>query len=94
MNTLYFYKSFLRKVRSHLGEPARLTGPAHLHKNSPLASKMNISPDNFWMIAYFHNPYNDSKTEKLFHLDQNTFFYKKNVYKKMSLKNPKTVRKY
>ena len=25
MSTLYFYKSFLRKVRSHLGEPARLT---------------------------------------------------------------------
>ena len=36
MNTLYIYKSFLRKVRSHLGEPARLIGPAHLHMNSPL----------------------------------------------------------
>ena len=36
MNTLYFYKSFLRKVRSHLGEPARLTGPAHLYMNSLL----------------------------------------------------------
>ena len=36
MNTLYFYKSFLRKVRSHLGEPARLTGPAHLHMRSLL----------------------------------------------------------
>ena len=34
MNTSYFYKSFLRKVRSHLGEPARLTGPAHLHMSS------------------------------------------------------------
>ena len=34
MNTLYFYKSFLRKVRSHLGEPPRLTGPAHPHMNS------------------------------------------------------------
>ena len=33
---LYFYKSFLRKVRSHLGELACLTGPAHLHMNSPL----------------------------------------------------------
>ena len=30
-NVLYFYKNFLRKVRSHLGEPARLTGLAHLH---------------------------------------------------------------
>ena len=36
MNTLYFYKSFLRKVRSHLGKPVRLTGPAHLHMNSLL----------------------------------------------------------
>ena len=35
MNT-YFYKSFLRKVGSHLGEPARLTGPAHLYMNSLL----------------------------------------------------------
>ena len=36
MNTLYFYKSFLKKVRSHLGELAGLTGPVHLHMNSPL----------------------------------------------------------
>ena len=28
---------FLKKLRSHLGEPARLTGPAHFHRNSPLA---------------------------------------------------------
>ena len=27
-------RSFLRKVRSHLGEPARLTRSAHLHMNS------------------------------------------------------------
>ena len=27
MNTLYFYKTFLRKVRSHLGVLAHLTGP-------------------------------------------------------------------
>ena len=33
MNTLYFYRSFLRKVRSRLGELARLTGPAHLQIN-------------------------------------------------------------
>ena len=36
MNTLYFYKSFLKKVRYHLSKPARLTGPAHLHVNNPL----------------------------------------------------------
>ena len=34
MNTLYFYKSFITKVRSHLGELARLTGSANLHMNS------------------------------------------------------------
>ena len=36
MNTSYFNRSFLKKVRSHLGEPANQTGPAHLHMNSPL----------------------------------------------------------
>ena len=30
----YFYKSFLKKVRSCLGEPAHLTGPAYLHMKS------------------------------------------------------------
>ena len=45
VNPLYFYKSFLRKVRSHLGELARLTGPAQLDMNSPLAS--------FWKFQYF-----------------------------------------
>ena len=34
--TLCFYRSFLKKVRSHLGEPAYLTGPAHLLMNNPL----------------------------------------------------------
>ena len=29
-----FLKEFLKKVRSHLGEPARLTGRAHLRMNS------------------------------------------------------------
>ena len=42
MNTLCFYKSFLRNVRSHLGEPARLTGPAHLHRNSLLMFFVNL----------------------------------------------------
>ena len=37
MNT-YFYKSFLRKVICHLGEPAHLSGPAHFHMNSPITS--------------------------------------------------------
>ena len=32
---LCFHKNFLRKVRSHLGKPACLTGPAHLHMSSP-----------------------------------------------------------
>ena len=36
INTWYFYRSFLKKVRSHLGEPVHLTGPAHFHMNSPL----------------------------------------------------------
>ena len=31
MNKLYFYKSFLKTVRSHLGKPVHLTGPDHLH---------------------------------------------------------------
>ena len=39
MNTLYSYKGFLRKVRSHLSEPARLTGLAYLHMNSLLLEK-------------------------------------------------------
>ena len=34
MNT-YFYKSFLKKVRSQVGKPAHLIEPAHLHMNSP-----------------------------------------------------------
>ena len=38
---LYFYKNFLRKVWSHLGELVRLTGPAHLHMNSPLIKPLN-----------------------------------------------------
>ena len=33
MNT-YFYRSFLKRVRSHLGEPAHLTGPDRLHINN------------------------------------------------------------
>ena len=33
-----FIRVSLRKVRSHLGEKARLTEPAHLHMNSPLIS--------------------------------------------------------
>ena len=32
----HFYRSFLKKVRSQLGEPAHLTEAAHLHMNSPL----------------------------------------------------------
>ena len=35
MSTLYFYKSFLRKVRPHLGKPDRPPRPAHRHMNSP-----------------------------------------------------------
>ena len=33
-------------VRSHLGEPAHLTGPAHLHMNSPLI-KLQAEAFNF-----------------------------------------------
>ena len=35
MNLIYFYKSFLTIARSRLSEPARSTGPARLHMNSP-----------------------------------------------------------
>ena len=38
MNALYFYRSFLKKVRSQLGEPA------YLHMNSPL--QCNFFPCN------------------------------------------------
>ena len=34
-----------------------------------LVSEMNFT-DNFWMIAYFYNRYNDSKTGKMFYLVQ------------------------
>lgn len=36
MNTSCFYKRFLKKMRSCLGEPKRLTGLAHLFMNCPL----------------------------------------------------------
>ena len=58
MNT-YFYKSFLRKVRSHLGELARLTGPAHLHMNSPL-----LSLNHFYCFRFLY------VMKTLFSLDQ------------------------
>ena len=37
-----FYKSFLKKVRSHLGEPVHPSGPAYLYINSPLKSFQNL----------------------------------------------------
>ena len=43
MNTLYFYKNFLRKVRSQLDELVRLTGPAHLHMNNPSKEQTNYA---------------------------------------------------
>ena len=43
MNTFYFYKSFLKKVRSHLGESAHVTGSAHLHMNSLYVSLFHES---------------------------------------------------
>ena len=56
-----------------------------------LVSEMNFT-DNFWMIAYFYNRYNDSKTGKMFYLVQKkkmfwvhlTIFA--NVYIKKTLK--------
>ena len=56
-----------------------------------LVSEMNFT-DNFWMIAYFYNHYNDSKTGKMFYLVQKkkmfwvhlTIFA--NVYIKKTLK--------
>ena len=35
MSTLYFQKSFLKKVRSHLGELIQTTELAHIYMNSP-----------------------------------------------------------
>ena len=52
MNTLYFYKSFLRKMRSHLGKPARLTGLAHLHMNSLW---MYVIIVLFWYLKIWRN---------------------------------------
>ena len=46
MNT-YFYRGFLKKLRSHLGEPAHLTGPAHLLCKQPLSQ-----PFKFWCENY------------------------------------------
>ena len=43
MNTLNFYKRFLKKVRFHLGEPAHLTALAYLHLSSPLVQISYIS---------------------------------------------------
>ena len=51
MNTLYFYKSLLREVRSYLGEPARLTRPAHLHINYPLG----CYDTNVTLLTYLNN---------------------------------------
>ena len=39
INTLCFYRSFLKKVRFSLGEPIHLTGMAYLHMNSSLFSE-------------------------------------------------------
>ena len=35
MNTLHFYRTVLKKVRSHLDELANLIWPDHLHMNAP-----------------------------------------------------------
>ena len=35
---IIFLNSSFLKVRSHLGEPAHLTGPVHHHMNSPLGN--------------------------------------------------------
>ena len=48
MNTLCFYRSFLRKVKSHLGEPAHQTGLADFHMNSSLNCPNKTS--NLWHI--------------------------------------------
>ena len=61
------YKSFLKKVTPHLGEPAYLTGPAHLHilqltsKYYCLAFQSNI---NFIKFKD-HSPYRTTTTTAL-----------------------------
>ena len=64
MNTSYFYRSFLKKVRPHLGEPAYLTGQDYLHMNSPLVFQLSngylgnfIKKESFWnFITFQRNP--------------------------------------
>ena len=41
MNKLWFYRSLLIKLGSHMSEPAQLTGSAHFHMNSPLLKNLN-----------------------------------------------------
>ena len=55
MNMLYFYKNFLRKVGYHLGKLAHLTGPAHLHRNSPLLFTLTYKANDncFWRYYPF-----------------------------------------
>ena len=51
MNTLYFYKSFLKRVRSHLGEPARLTGPLTSIWTTPNFGIIRLPPlHHLWRI--------------------------------------------
>ena len=40
---IFFYKSFVKTMTSHLGETAHLTGPVHLHTNSPKENTWNKS---------------------------------------------------
>ena len=53
MNALYFYKSFLGKVRSRLSELACLTGPAQLHMNSPVVESFHFKPPDSEIIRSF-----------------------------------------
>ena len=72
MNTLYFFKSFLRKLRSHLGEPARLTGLAHLHMNSLLIIRQTIKSAFNWRL-HWRRPYWDIKQIVFRHFDHQHF---------------------
>ena len=76
---LYFYKSFLRKMRPLLGELARLTEPARLHMNSSL-NIWQISQENTHVGVYFKKV-PDLRTETLLKRDYSTGVFLWNLWR-------------
>ena len=58
-------------MRSHLGEPARLAGPAHFHMNSTLVTKPLISGIFFFCQKNNNNNNSNKKKEKKEKIKQN-----------------------